>query len=269
MIEQHLKSLLKDIVAIQQDIDFGNAFAISLVEADRYDRLIIKLLETNPAQKILVEFSDYPALELPQLSAYPEGNATAESIAKQATERLTRKALPLDLRTVVDLLLDTEQRPISPQFLSRPISHIDLPSALYQQIKTDYKQHAPNEYAYLLSGTIDEEGNAQVLAYYAGEMAVSNPVYCELTDEFVEKAVYDLMPKEHNLIVWGHVHPIEGASGTDVASFAELAEWDRNIATVGHINKRSVALLVSSLSFSTRFYDVHSEELIKEKITHD
>ena len=268
MNEQHQLDLLSDIAQIQQDADFGSSFTINFLKADRYDLLMVKLIDTdapNPP-KLLLQFHDYPALTMPTLPRFQQMDVLSNRIADSTAEYLSRKALPLDLRTVIDAILDWEEQEIPHVFHPKQITAVNLPDTLYRQIITDYKQHAPNEYAYLLSGKIGEDGVANLTQYFAGEMSIATPVYCELTDQFIDRVIYDEMSKEDNLIVWGHVHPIEGASGTDVASFAELAKWDQEIADLGRIDKQSVALLVSSLSYSVRIYDVHTEELIPTRI---
>ena len=249
MLENELEALLKDILVIQQMDGFGSEFGLALVEADRYDKLVLHVRGGDGSvRRMLVAFTEYPAQAAPEVCAKNPADTDATALAESAYNRLTQSNQPITLPMVLAALR---------QPAPTAISEIVMAKGLRTQILRDYKQYRPNEYAFLCSGTI-EDGVGTVTNYYAGEMAVSTLVYCELTPEFIERTIYDEMPREHNLLVWSHVHPIEGPSGTDVESFRELAKWDAELAQAGGLHKRSIALLVSSLTKRLSFYDVHS-----------
>ncbi len=137
--------------------------------------------------------------------------------------------------------------------------------AIAESILRDFAKSAPNEYAFICSGVLTTEGTAFVTEYYSGvgNMKVRTPVYCELQETFIEATVYDHMPHSHNLVVWGHVHPIEGPSATDEASFHETAAWDRVVAGQGMPAKRSLIMLVNAHTYNMSLYDPHTMSRVK------
>jgi hypothetical protein len=146
--------------------------------------------------------------------------------------------------------------------LSIPVIQITLPRTILRSILHNFSQYAPNEYAFLCSGVLTSDGAASIQSYYIGEMQISTPVYCELKEEFTRRILYEEVPRSHNLIVWGHVHPISGPSHTDAESFDYLAACDREIAEQGIIAIHSVAMLVDAHDHRVSFYDTHTHKRI-------
>lgn len=260
MTEVDLQALLTDLVALQKRDGFGAEFALSLLEKDRYDQLIVHVPWSIPPLKLEVGYDAYPAVP----TVRPRGD---ESFSVHMAALLDKRMsdAPISLPDLVDMIVAAAGR-AQMLHLRTPITEIRFDDAIYNQILIDFMQYAPNEYAFMCSGQMTD-GTVEVDAYYPGEMAISTPVYCELTAEFIDKTVYDDIPSEHDIIVWGHVHPIESPSGTDAESFEDLAAWDKEIAHLGMIKKRSVALLVSSFSRAATFYDVHTDHLIPHVLT--
>lgn len=239
LTESALTHLLTDLMALRQTAGFGTDFTVALSEPDVYHDLALTFAD---GRKYRAQYSDYPSK--PAVSPTPEWTAAALAEAE----------------TISQLVAVLGRPPLTP-FLSQSIERIEMKPRMLTMILDDFSRHAPNEYAFLLSGKLENE-IATITAYFPGEMAISTPFYCELTPEFIERTVYDELPKHHDILVWGHVHPIEGPSGTDSESFDDLADWDRQIAQLNTIKVRSLALLVSSFTKTPSFYDVHSGEQV-------
>jgi hypothetical protein len=93
-------------------------------------------------------------------------------------------------------------------------------------------------------------------------MEISTPVSCRLTSAFIADALYQQIPHSHQLVVWGHIHPLEGPSATDTAAFRHLAQWEQETADVRGLAKKSLALLINGCTDHLLFYDVQSTRLI-------
>jgi hypothetical protein len=102
------------------------------------------------------------------------------------------------------------------------IRRVILPDTLVKFMKQDFERRAPEEFAFLASGVITPEGVGIISSYYGGELDETSPVHCTLKESFISRVLYDDLPKTHNLIVWGHFHPISGPSGTDSRSLNQL-----------------------------------------------
>jgi hypothetical protein len=140
-----------------------------------------------------------------------------------------------------------------------------VPEVLLTEILNDYRDYtrerrSPDEYAFICSGTLSLDGMVGVSRYYRGEMAVSTPVYCELTTACKQRILYHEVPLEHEVVVFGHIHPISGPSETDKRAFDTTAAWDYEVAMYGHLQKYSLAMLICSFTFEVSFYDTHTHE---------
>ncbi len=155
-----------------------------------------------------------------------------------------------------------EQETVEENQLFSGVIQVFLLEPLVERILGDFSRYAPDEYAFLCSGVVTPEGTALVTGYYPGDMLISTPVYCELTEAFIRQTLYRDIPEEHNLVVWGHVHPASGPSHTDAVSFDHLASCDREIAEQGVIAVRSIAMLINTYTQRISFYDVHTHEQI-------
>ncbi len=263
MTDIELQALLTDIVALQKRDGFGSQFVLSLVEKDKFDQLVVHIPWCLPPLKLHIQYAGYPAT--PQIR--PRGDDSfAAAIAAQLQERVNFAETPVLLDDLISMIIATAGREQLPH-LRAPITEVRFSDTIYNQILIDYTQYAPNEYAFICSGTHDKDGSIAITHYYPGEMRVSTPVYCELTAEFINQTVYDDIPHDHTIIVWGHVHPIESPSRTDTDSFDDLAAWDQETATIGAIKKRSIALLVSSVSRKATFHNVNTHDLIPHLLT--
>ncbi len=150
----------------------------------------------------------------------------------------------------------------SKDLFSTIIKKVIWPRSIYKSILGDYSKYRPNEFAFICSGYFLNNGIVRIISYYSGKMRISNPGYCELTDKFIETTIYSDIPREDDLIVWGHVHPIDGPSGIDSNSFKEISKWDLEVFKSGHLLKRSIALLINSNNERALFFDLHSSRQI-------
>lgn len=147
------------------------------------------------------------------------------------------------------------------------LSRIVIFEEIMRQIQKDAYFNAPNEICFLASGVLTPEGNVVVCQYYGGEMDENSQCSCSLDKKFTEKIIYEAIPEDHKVIIWGHVHPIEGPSSLDCASLRELGEWDDLLRGEGPISKRSLVMLINAWTFSVMFYDVKTERKLPHIIT--
>ncbi len=218
---------------------------------------------------------------LPDLMGVPLAQALIGSLVQAAVSSLTDVVVPFVAYALV-LTVPQEQDPqpgsTSGAIQTEPlptdssdhvasvvpgvITKLFLSETLLATILRDGSRHKPNEYAFICSGILAPEGVATVFDYYAGEMEISTPSFCKLTKASIIHTLYEAMPRSHNLVVWGHTHPVEGPSCTDMQAFDEVAAWDEEIAQHGVLMKHSIAMLINARSQSLRFYDTHTKQEI-------
>lgn len=147
-------------------------------------------------------------------------------------------------------------------FEPQVVSRVVIRDNVFSEIEKAYRLHKPNEICFLCSGLLMNEGIALCETFYGGVMDKNSSVYCSLTEEFIAEVIYDLRPPDHNLIVWGHIHPISSPSGMDSSSFEEIARWEHwyNSENASHL--QSIAMLIDSHDFIISFFDVHSHKKI-------
>lgn len=256
MEETQLEQLLRDIVNANGIEPDQREFALSLAEAERYDRLIVRLTALTQQPRFLLELATYPATP-DAIRVTPQADTQSLTVAELFSAELATYSDPLSLQEILDLLTDA-QFDAYDHVRERPVERVTLTNAVFDALKADNAQHEPNEYAFLATGSL-LDGVAHFDHYYAGEMDVSTPFYCELSEAFVNRVLYETMPANHLMVAWGHVHPIEMPSDTDTTTFLQLAVADQAMAELGKFI-RSVALIVSSGSGTLRAYDVVSQE---------
>lgn len=255
MTESDLQQLINDIIAVQQMDGFGSAFKVSLAKPEQFDALIVRLPYEDTYIRALAEFETYP--DAPRLRGYDEQFELCRTLVGRARHALETLERPVTLPEIVQALREAVNAHRILQF-DEAIVQVKMPQAIYEKILADYfDAYHPNEYAYVCSGVM-VDGVVEIESYYAGEMLHSTAVYSENTEDFNERIVYEEIPHDHNIIIWGHVHPIEQPSWTDITSFVHLAEWDRAAAEQGVKDTRSVALLISSNTRIPSFFDVHA-----------
>jgi hypothetical protein len=155
----------------------------------------------------------------------------------------------------------TFAQPETKTIRSYPVKSVYVPVPLLLSIMKDYStQHHPNEYQFLLSGQLKEDGSIFLRSYYPSVMEISTPVYSQATEAYNREVIFIRSPRDHVIIVWAHVQPIEDLSRTDKEFYANTAKWDQKVGEM--YGKRSIAMTISSVTHLVRFYDIDTLALL-------
>ncbi len=230
--------------------DTDNGQSDGMYETELYGKLRMAMIEElfvalrayKPFLNASIEF----ALE------FLFGSNSANIITDNAEPNMWRKSAVAQPKTSTKPAKKAQPETI----ITMPLRCVVIYDYLLPWILEDYKQHAPNEYAFICSGYV-LDGVVTLTDYYPGEMKYTSPVSCRLDNEFAIDVVYDQVPAQHNIICWSHVHPIEVPSHTDMEAFDEHAKMDEHTFNNGLLKKRSLGMIISGHSHKITVFDTH------------
>ncbi len=221
-------------------------------EDERSDKLRQALIEAQFA--VLRTYKPFLNASIEIALAYLFPGQSGVAMMENAPPKMWRKS-PASLpqtKAVGKQVIKAEPKNI----VSVPLKCAVIYDYLLPWILADYKEHAPNEYAFICSGYV-VDGIATITDYYPGKMIVSTPVDCRLDLEFAQDVIYNQVPDSHNIICWSHIHPIEFPSTTDLAAFDEHANWDEEELNGGLVEKRSLGMIISGATHTITIFDTH------------